>query len=512
MCNFAKIKGKEENTIKDEFDEVKVSAIPPKKPFKFRWPKFKFIPIYGITRRWMLNNVLIIFLFVLIAIATVSFAIGNYYYSGMSSALQTKAKTASDFFSNYITSTSMEYYNSAYRYIESFDDKNVMELQFVNTRGQVTLSSYGIVSGIIIDTPDVTRAIETKRISTWAGKNPDTNERILCVSAPMMFSDQVIGVMRYVTSLRVVDSVIMRDALAITAAGIAIMVLILMTNMYFIRSVVEPVNEITRTVGRIAEGSFGLQIEKKYMDEIGTMADSINALSMKISQYEKTQTEFISSVSHELRTPLTAITGWAETLEYGENLDSDSRRGIEIILKESRRLTKMVEELLEFTRMQDGRFSLNVEKIDVGAELEDSIFTYRELLKQDEIELQYEPFMDELPLVNGDPLRLRQVFLNLLDNAAKYARDGKKIIVTITSDEKYVIVSIRDFGSGIPEDEINLVKNKFYKGSNSKERGSGIGLAVCDEIVRYHGGELILENAEGGGLLAKIMLPIGDVG
>ena len=75
-----------------------------------------------------------------------------------------------------------------------------------------------------------------------------------------------------------------------------------------------------------------------------------------------------------------------------------------------------------------------------------------------------------------------------------------------------MIISIRDFGSGIPEDEIDLVKNKFYKGSNSKERGSGIGLAVCDEIVRYHGGELILENAEGGGLLAKIMLPIGDVG
>ena len=102
--------------------------------------------------------------------------------------------------------------------------------------------------------------------------------------------------------------------------------------------------------------------------------------------------------------------------------------------------------------------------------------------------------------------------MNLLDNAAKYARDGKKIIVSITTDEKYVVVSIRDFGPGVPEDEIDLIKNKFYKGSNSKERGSGIGLAVCDEIVRYHGGELTLENAEGGGLLVKIKLPFGDVG
>ena len=459
-----------------------------------------------------MNNVLIIFVFVLIVIAAVSFAIGNYYYSGMSSALQTKAQTAADFFSNYMASTPTEYYNSAYRYIENFDDKNVMELQFVNTRGRVTLSSYGIVTGLAVTTPDVERAIETRQISAWIGRNPDTQERVLCVSAPMVISDQVVGVMRYVTSLRIVDRVIMRNALAATVAGMSVMALILFTNMYFIRSVVEPVNEITKTVSRIADGSFGLQIDKKYMDEIGTMVDSINAMSMKISQYEKTQTEFVSSVSHELRTPLTAITGWAETLEYGENLDPDSRRGIEIILKESRRLTKMVEELLEFTRMQDGRFTLNVEQIDVGAELEDSIFTYRELLKQDEIELQYEPSLEELPMVNGDPMRLRQVFLNLLDNAAKYARDGKKIIVSITADEKYVIVSIRDFGPGVPEDEIDLIKNKFYKGSNSKERGSGIGLAVCDEIVRYHGGELTLENAEGGGLLVKIKLPFGDVG
>ena len=124
--------------------------------------------------------------------------------------------------------------------------------------------------------------------------------------------------------------------------------------------------------------------------------------------------------------------------------------------------------------MQDGRFTLNMEVMDVGSELEESIFTYRELLKQDEIQLEYEPYEDELPLINGDPARLRQVFLNILDNAAKYGRDGKRIVVSIDSDGRYVSVKIRDFGPGIPEDELENVKMKFYKGS-SKERGSGIG-------------------------------------
>ena len=145
--------------------------------------------------------------------------------------------------------------------------------------------------------------------------------------------------------------------------------------------------------------------------------------------------------------------------------------------------------------------------MDVGAELEESIFMYRELLKQDDIQLEYEPYMDELPLINGDPERLRQVFLNILDNAAKHAREGKRIVVSMDADPKWIYIKVRDFGQGIPEDELDKVKMKFYKGS-SKRRGSGIGLAVCDEIVRYHNGRLLLQNAEGGGLEVTVKLPV----
>ena len=170
----------------------------------------------------------------------------------------------------------------------------------------------------------------------------------------------------------------------------------------------------------------------------------------------------------------------------------------------------MVEELLDFTRMEDGRFTLNIEQIDICAELEDSIFTYRELLKQDELDLVYEPCEEEIPLIPGDPARLRQVFLNIFDNAAKYARDGKQIEVSVKRDDEFVILTVRDHGEGLPEDELERVKMKFYKGSNAKGRGSGIGLAVCDEIIRYHGGSLTLENAEGGGLSVIIRLPLSS--
>ena len=169
----------------------------------------------------------------------------------------------------------------------------------------------------------------------------------------------------------------------------------------------------------------------------------------------------------------------------------------------------MVEELLDFTRIQDGRFTLNAVEMDAAAELEDSIFAYRELLMQDGLEISYEPYEDELPLINGDPERLRQVFYNLFDNAAKYAAEGKRIVVSTGRAGDSIIIKFRDFGPGIPEDELDKVKMRFYKGS-SKKRGSGIGLSVCDEIIKYHGGTLTLANAEGGGTEVTISLPAAE--
>ena len=227
---------------------------------------------------------------------------------------------------------------------------------------------------------------------------------------------------------------------------------------------------------------------------------------MKIGQSEKMQTEFISSLSHELRTPLTAINGWSETLLDAEDLDPETRRGVKIISSEAKRLTEMVVDLLDFTRLQDDRLTLNVELADIRAEFEDTVYMYSSRLTRDGIQLEYTEYDGDVPEIACDHKRLRQVFLNLLDNAAKHGGTGKRIEAAMDYQDGEVIFRIRDFGHGIPEDELPLVKKKFYKGS-SKARGTGIGLAVSDDIVRMHGGTLTLENAPGGGTVVTVTLP-----
>lgn len=462
--------------------------------------------ITGIRKRWMVNSISVVLFIVLLAVAAFSAAMGSYYYSTLSESLKQKAENAISSFDYYRTEA--EYYDNARAVVAGEPNSDKLEVEYLDADGQIRFSSSDLTAFRSPGTPDIAEAISMKRTKVWIGADPSTGEHIMAASSPLMIDGEVVGVMRYVISLNKVDKQIIIIVAIALGIGLGILGMVYFSNLYFIRSIVDPVAGITETAKRIAAGSYGVQIEKRYDDEIGALTDTINDMSLKINQSEKMKNEFISSVSHELRTPLTAINGWAETIMNGEVRDAgDVKKGMGIIVSEARRLTNMVEELLEFSRIQDGRFTLSVEPMDIKAELEDAVYTYREFFRREGIELNHFDCDEEFPPIAGDPERLRQVFCNLLDNAAKHGGSGKRIDTAIARDEDQVVITIRDYGPGIPAEELPHVKYKFYKGS-SKARGSGIGLAVCDEIITRHEGTLDIDNAEGGGCIVTIHLPI----
>ena len=152
-----------------------------------------------------------------------------------------------------------------------------------------------------------------------------------------------------------------------------------------------------------------------------------------------------------------------------------------------------------------------MEPLDLKAELEDAVYTYREFFRREGIELTYQDCPEEMLPISGDPERLRQVFCNLLDNAAKHGGSGKRIDVAVAREGEEAVIRIRDYGPGIPEEELPHVKYKFYKGS-SKARGSGIGLAVVDEITKALGGTADITSTLGQGTTVTITLPIYHAG
>lgn len=461
----------------------------------------------GLRRRWLINTVAVVSALGLLCVIAVTTVFAAYYYSSMESDMRFRARTTSEFFADYVNQNYNEYYQSCINYAEGFEDRNKLELQFINRAGRIMASSYGKWVAQSPATPEIQEAISNRGPTSFTGRDPGTGERIMAVSCPMIYSNgEVIGVLRYVTSTKMLDLQIVRMFITSIAMYLVVVLVVFASSNYYLRSILVPVAEITEKAKRIAGGGYGVQIQTRYNDEIGDLAETINEMSSKIGQNEKMQAEFISSLSHELRTPLTAITGWSETLLSSDDLDENARRGMQIIHREAKRLTEMVVELLDFTRLQDGRLTLNVEPSDLRGEFEDTVYMYGSRLRQEGITLCYEESDEDFPEVPCDPKRMRQVFLNILDNAAKHGGEGKKIDAAIDYTGTEVVVRIRDYGPGIPEDELPLVKKKFYKGS-SKARGSGIGLAVCDEIVELHGGTLTLDNAPGGGTEVTVRLP-----
>ena len=461
--------------------------------------------IRGIRKRWLLNSVSVVLLILALTLGTFAAALWNYYYSGTVNDLMGKASSAASSFRNY---TRTQYWAAAQQTVNNYEEKSQLELQFLDASGAVVYSGNDLTAGTTPGTPDIQNALADQMTSYWVGRDSTTGERIAAVSSPVVYQGLTVGLIRYVTSLSGIDRQFIVSMAIITVIGLAIFAMVYFSNLYFVRSIVEPLASITETARLIADGSYGVQIEKKFDDEIGELTDTINDMSLKIKQSEKTQSEFISSVSHELRTPLTAITGWAETIQSGELRDPrDVKKGMDIIVSEARRLTNMVEELLEFSRIEDGRFTLSVEPLDLKAELEDAVYTYKEFFRKEGIDLTYQDCEEEMLPISGDPERLRQVFCNLLDNAAKHGGSGKRIDVSIRQEILEAVIQIRDYGPGVPVEELPFIKNKFYKGS-SKARGSGIGLAVCEEIITRHEGTLDIGNAEGGGCVVTIRLPI----
>ncbi len=462
----------------------------------------------GLRRRWIVSSILPVITILVLIAALVSIALGSNYYANARSALEAKATAGTDYFNTYAMTSYDEYFRSATLYANSFEDSASIELQFLDRNGHVEVSTRSLMTGSKPGTKDIIDALTSGRVSSFRGVDPATGEKIIAASGLLKFNGRVVGVMRFVTATRNLDSQVLLTVLIILAIMAAVIFVIVISSLLLINNVVAPVSAVSEAAKQISGGSYGYQIPNRYADEMGELVDNINDMSLKIGENEKLQSEFISSVSHELRTPLTAINGWGETLLADDGSDPEAlRRGLNIIVKESGRLTNMVEELLDFSKMADGRFALHLEQMDLQAEFEDAVYTYREVFKQQDITLDYhsDGVYDEP--ITADPERLKQVFCNVLDNAAKHGGAGKRIETRLVRRGSHYIITIRDYGPGIPADDLPHVKEKFYKGS-SKARGSGIGLAVCDEIIRLHNGTLVIGNAKGGGCIVTIRLPI----
>ena len=243
--------------------------------------------VTGLRRRWLINTLCVVLPLAIVCVFAVTASFAAYYYSGMESDLRYRARTTTEFFAENMNVDYNAYYQSCVKYAQTYEDRNSIELQFINAQGRLVASSYGPWAGDAPRTTEIREAMDTRTLRAFVGKDENTGERIMAVSSPMVYSNgEVIGVLRFVTSTRVMHMQIAFIAMvAVTFFTIFVLIIVLLTN-YYIHTVLVPVTDITEKAQRIATGSYGIQITAKYNDEIGVLADTINEMSNKISRNE----------------------------------------------------------------------------------------------------------------------------------------------------------------------------------------------------------------------------------
>ena len=383
-----------------------------------------------------------------------------------------------------------------------------MELMVFNSMGRILITSVGFAPDETQPMPDYQQAMEDREgYGTWTG-HLTSGEKVMAVTRVLRNSSgSFVGAIRYVVSLEEADRRVLAVCGMLSGAGLLVILCVTVISYMFLKSVLTPIRQIGTAARRIAQGDFAARIRKANDDELGELCDTINEMAEELGTAEKLKNDFISSVSHELRTPLTAIKGWAETImDVGATDQATFSRGMGIIVRESERLSGIVEELLDFSRMQSGRITLTMEKIDILAELGEAVYMFSDRARSEHKFLLYdEPAL--LSPVLGDINRLRQVFVNVIDNALKYTAEGGTISVSAAEADGFIRVVITDNGCGIPAEHLPNVKKKFYK-ANQTVRGSGIGLALADEIMRLHAGSLEIESHENVGTAVTITIPV----
>ncbi|SFI70717.1 Signal transduction histidine kinase [Paenibacillus sp. UNC496MF] len=428
----------------------------------------------------------------------------NYYYSSAVSSVLQRAQTEAALHNRQIAD---EPTKEKARYMLQNMAAGTAHLQLLTGSGAIIVDSDGFDgNGKVIDTPDVRAALVHDK-GIWRGRDPVTNERIIAVTLPVKEGARIAAMFRYTASLSTVDRIIANILWLTVLVGSTVVLLFFTMSVLIANRIARPIRNLTKVAEKMAEGDWSRRAAPRDRDEIGRLAETLNTMASELTRREKLKEDFISSISHELRTPLTSIKGWSETLASGDPSDVEELNlGLAIIDRETERLSGLVEDLLDFSKLYAKSIVLHPEMLDVRRTLEETLRQFEARGQRESVTIRGDLGDEELT-AKVDADRMKQVFINVMDNAMKFTPKGGSILVGAGRQDGFARLTIRDTGIGIPPEDLPHVTEKFYKGT-SQRSGSGLGLAICKEIVELHGGMFRLDSAVDVGTTVTILLPL----
>ena len=418
------------------------------------------------------------------------FYLQNYYYNSAKQSLISQANYTIDIYDGVgMESTSFE--NKVSNIFEKgkVNSNTNFSIEFIDKNKNLILDKYGIKTNKKYEYEDVNKALRgSSNLTPYTYNIVGTNEHVMSISVPLKVNNQIEGVVRYSLSLRQIDNTIIKLVFFFIVAGVIILIIALLLSLRFAESLIKPLKNLKQFANELAQGNYNIKLKKEQLhnDEIADLVKTFEHMAVEIDKSRKLKEEFISSVSHELRTPLTSIKGWSETLAYEGIGKEELDLGLGIIQDETERMISLVEDLLDFSRLSSDRIRLQIDMVDVTRLAKGVVTQLAVKANEKNITLLTEFKTKEIFDIQGDKNRLRQVLINLVQNAIKFTAEGGYVVVIVSQGEEFTTFTVTDNGVGIKKENLTKVLDKFFQEDYNKS-GSGLGLAISNEIVKEKG-------------------------
>ena len=430
------------------------------------------------------------------------FYLQNYYYNSAKKSLISQA-TYNMYIYDGVGMESTSFENKVHNIFEKGQVSNNTNftVEFIDKNKNVILDKYGIKTNEKYEYEDVNRALRgNNTLTPYTYNISGTNEHVMSISVPLRVNNQIEGVVRYSLSLKSIDNTVIKLVCFFILAGVIILIIALLLSLKFAESLIRPLKNLKQFANELAQGNYNIKLKKEELhnDEIADLVRTFEHMAVEIDKSRKLKEEFISSVSHELRTPLTSIKGWSETLGYEGIGKEELDLGLGIIQDETERMISLVEDLLDFSRLSSDRIRLQIDMVDVRKLAKGVVAQLTVKANEKNITLLTEFKTEDIVDIQGDKNRLRQVLINLVQNAIKFTSEGGYIVVIVSQGEEFTTFTVTDNGVGIKKENLTKVLDKFFQEDYNKA-GSGLGLAISNEIVKLHGGKMIIESEKNVG-------------
>lgn len=406
----------------------------------------------------------------------------------------------------------IEYWTATLQ-IEQADARSMYAYdQILNSWSKFTMSDITVVDrdGDVFDSTCGLRSVPSELMSCIENDNvsiycSDFNgfyeNRVLCVAFPLKYKENTIGAMFFnknIADLR--RSVMELIMMFLFSSSFAILIAFIIVYIQA-KKISAPIVQINKAAQLIAAGNFSERVEVTTIDEIGQLASTFNFMASSIEKSEQQRQSFISDVSHELRTPMTSISGFVQGMLDG-TIDDDKRNTyLQIVLDESTRLTKLVNDMLEMSKMSSDEFKLDITPFDINDLICSCLISLESRIDDSNLNVDVDFRPDRL-ITLGDKYQIKRVVLNLLDNAIKFSHKGTSILIKTWIAAGKAHISVSNIGDGISENDLKNVFDRFYKTDKSRTKdksGAGLGLSLVQNIIRLHNQEITARSVKNEG-------------